>query len=170
MNNLKENKIKVKLLAGFTMIEMLVVISIIGILASLALISFTGSQRQARDTNRKSDLKQYQNALEAYANLTSGLYPSRTTVSSLYSTVCSDLNSVINPDITCSQDPKTLVDGSYYDYKYISDGTGSGTTTATNYVIWARAENSASAKYFVFCSNGKVGEVTTIPSSSSCPI
>jgi len=40
---------------AFTLIEMLVVISLIGILAALALASYAGTQKQARDTNRKSD-------------------------------------------------------------------------------------------------------------------
>ena len=65
-----------KLAWGFTLIEILVVISIIGVLASLALVSFAGTQKQARDTQRKNDLKQYQTSLENFANNNSSLYPS----------------------------------------------------------------------------------------------
>ena len=46
--------------SAFTLIELLVVISIIGILAAMVTVSFTASQRQARDAAKKSDLKQYQ--------------------------------------------------------------------------------------------------------------
>jgi len=56
-------KIKVENL-GFTLIELLVVISIIGILASLTLVSYTGAQKQTRDTQRRSDLNQYRNACQ----------------------------------------------------------------------------------------------------------
>ena len=157
-----------KQINAFTLIEMLVVISLIGILAALALVSFGASQKQARDTTRKSDLKQYQTALEMYGNLTSGVFPSRTSSSSAYSTLCSDLNLKLEPDISCSQDPKNASDSTFA-YYYISNGTN-GTASATTYVLWGKIENSSTTKYWVVCSNGKNGESTTAPSSSSCPI
>jgi len=49
---------------GFTLVELLVVISIISILAVIALGGFQSTQRKARDGQRKSDLKQITNALE----------------------------------------------------------------------------------------------------------
>lgn len=162
-------KITTKNFKAFTLIEMLVVISLIGILSALALVSFTGAQKQARDVTRKSDLKQYQTILESYGNLTNGLYPSRTSVSSAYSTLCADLNLRLEPDVTCGQDPKISSDPTYYDYKYISDGT-SGTASATKYVLWAQIENSSSTSYWIVCSNGKSGQSTVLPTSSQCPI
>jgi prepilin-type N-terminal cleavage/methylation domain-containing protein len=47
-----------KIIKGFTLIELLVVISLIGLLAALALVSYIGVQKQGRDTQRKSDLRQ----------------------------------------------------------------------------------------------------------------
>ena len=49
---------------GFTLVELLVVISIISILAVIALGGFQSTQRKERDGQRKSDLKQIANALE----------------------------------------------------------------------------------------------------------
>ena len=49
---------------AFTLIELLIVITIIGILASLTLASFGGAQAKARDGVRKSDLAQIKRALE----------------------------------------------------------------------------------------------------------
>ena len=150
---------------GFTLIELLVVISIMGILVTIVSTSFVTSQRQARDVQRKSDLKQYQNALENFANGNHGLFPARSTAAVVASTtLCFDLNVYLNPDIACSEDPKPLI----YTYKYWSDGTN-GTVSATTYVLWAKLESSSTTTYWVVCSNGKSGGTTTVPVSATCP-
>lgn len=133
---------------GFTLIEVLITVSIIGLLASLTLVSFGGSQKAARDTERKSDLKQYATALENFANENNSLYPSRTSSSGvdLSTIVCGDLASS-----SCPEDPKPAIST----YKYQSDGSDSGAKNAAQYVIWAKLEKTAD--YWVICSNGKVG-------------
>ena len=154
---------------GFTLIELLVVISIIGILVTIVSVSFVMSQKQARDVQRKSDIKQYQNALENFANGSNVLFPSRTASSgvSASTTLCNDLNVFFEPDIVCPEDPKASPT-----YKYQSDGSGGGSVQATKYVLWAQLE-SAPTFYWVVCSNGRAGQATTgIPPSPSgvCPI
>lgn len=59
---------------GFTLIELLIVMAILGILAMVGLSNFRTSQLKARDTQRKADLKQIANALEAYMS-DQGRYP-----------------------------------------------------------------------------------------------
>ncbi len=54
--------------SGFTLIEILIVIVIIGILAAIGLGSFRSSQIKSRDSRRKSDLKNIATALELYYN------------------------------------------------------------------------------------------------------
>ncbi|PIU36636.1 prepilin-type cleavage/methylation domain-containing protein, partial [Candidatus Roizmanbacteria bacterium CG07_land_8_20_14_0_80_34_15] len=51
---------------GFTLIELLVVIAIIGSLSALFLPNFMAARERARDTQRKSDLRQIQKALEMH--------------------------------------------------------------------------------------------------------
>ncbi len=51
---------------GFTMVELLVVISIIGLLATIIFANFSQGKMQARDKVRKAELKEIQLALELY--------------------------------------------------------------------------------------------------------
>lgn len=52
--------------AGFTLVEIMIVIIIIGILASLGFGGFQSSQQKGRDAKRKAELKQLMLALETY--------------------------------------------------------------------------------------------------------
>lgn len=62
---------------SFTLIELLVVIAIIGSLSAILLPNFMGARERARDSQRKSDLKQIQKALEMYKqDLSPPAYPS----------------------------------------------------------------------------------------------
>lgn len=53
---------------GFTIIELLVVIVVIGILVGLLLPNLFSTQQRGRDADRKNDLKAIQQQLEAYYN------------------------------------------------------------------------------------------------------
>lgn len=64
---------------GFTLVELLIVMSIIGILAAIGLGSFTTAQMRGRDAERKSDLKQISHALELYYS-DHGKYPPTTLI------------------------------------------------------------------------------------------
>lgn len=52
--------------AGFTIVELLIVIVVIGILAALVLNTFQGVQARARDTERRTDVNSIATQLEAY--------------------------------------------------------------------------------------------------------
>lgn len=54
--------------AGFTLVELLVVIFIIGTLAALLLTNFVGVRGRATDAKKKSDLQQLKTALRLYYN------------------------------------------------------------------------------------------------------
>jgi prepilin-type N-terminal cleavage/methylation domain-containing protein len=59
---------------GFTLLELLVVIAVIGLLASIILASMTQSRAKGRDAKRRQDLRQLQTALELFYS-TNGGYP-----------------------------------------------------------------------------------------------
>lgn len=76
---------------GFTLIELMVVIAIIGILTSIGLVSFSGARAKANDAKRRADLKTLQTALEGYYN-DNNAYPS--TAGSWYSSETDERGSV----------------------------------------------------------------------------
>lgn len=122
--------------AGFTLIEIMVVMAIIGILAVISVGSYRSTQVKARDAQRKSDLKQIKNSLEVYFN-DKGEYPSSSAEHELNGcatkTTCAwgeawqDENDTIYM-IKLPADPKD-----YLAYYYESDGT--------YFQIYARLEN-----------------------------
>lgn len=63
--------------SGFTIVELLIVIIVIGILAALVLVTFTGVQQKARNTERQTDIKAMQSHLETYYAKNGSMYPTR---------------------------------------------------------------------------------------------
>lgn len=59
---------------GFTIVELLIVIVVIGILAALVITTFNGIQQKGRDTERQTDIKALHGQLEAYY-AQKGFYP-----------------------------------------------------------------------------------------------
>lgn len=53
---------------GFTLVELLVVIAVIGFVSAIVMSSLVGARIKARDANRISDLHQIQNGLELFRN------------------------------------------------------------------------------------------------------
>lgn len=51
---------------GFTLVEILIVVSIIGMLASIVLVGLGSFRSRGRDARRAADLRETQNALELY--------------------------------------------------------------------------------------------------------
>lgn len=59
---------------GFTLIELMIVISIVAILSAVTWINFSTSSQQSRDSKRQTDLKALQAAIESYKK-ENGQYP-----------------------------------------------------------------------------------------------
>lgn len=117
MKKLKEI-IHSKNISGFTLVELLVVISIIGVVVAMSLFGLAGARESARDARRKSDLELIRASIETYRSDCS-LYPLALT-SPLVGTdappaICSTGNTYIS---TAPVDPLSPAQN----YVYYSDG------------------------------------------------
>ncbi|MDD5376998.1 MAG: FISUMP domain-containing protein [Candidatus Gracilibacteria bacterium] len=69
-----QNKFRKKIPSGFTLVELIVVITILVILGTIAFMSLSGYSGNARDSSRVSDLTNLSQSLDLY-NIRGGSYP-----------------------------------------------------------------------------------------------
>lgn len=139
--------------SGFTIVELLIVIVIIGILATLVIVTFSGVQQKARDSERKTDINAIAGQIEAvYA--TQGTYPGLAGIND--ATKRSALE--IRLDTKALADPSnpssttlsaTAVSGANATYGYATTGcTGTGVDEmCTGYTLTADLEQNGAANY-----------------------
>ncbi len=142
---------------GFSLIELLVVISIIGALAALSVVSYSAVQKQARDTQRKNDLKHYQSLLIQFASENRGFYPSSSGGVVNLDVMCSSvlLNTYTS---SCPTDPGSGARA--YSYMPNVSGVAGYPPTSTRYTLYIHGGLEAETdKTFVICSNGFSGIV-----------
>ena len=122
--------------AGFTLIEIMVVMAIIAVLAVLSVGSYRSSQIKARDAERKNDLKQITNSLEAYYN-DKGQYPTNSVDNKINGCVdeatCDWADEWVDENGTTYMVKIPSDARSYLNYYYESDGT--------YFQVYARLEN-----------------------------
>ncbi|MBP9691549.1 type II secretion system protein [Candidatus Woesebacteria bacterium] len=66
---------KGKRATGFTLVELIVVIAIIGILATIGMSSYINVQKSSRDVKRAADIKEFRTAIISYVS-ENGTFPS----------------------------------------------------------------------------------------------
>lgn len=113
---------------GFTIVELLIIIIIIGILAALVIIGFNGIQSRARDADRTSDLKAMKVAIEQFS-ADYGYYPTVGTDNLGYS--ADTLSTVLVPNYikAIPRDPQYPASGKVYTYVR-------GTSASNSYAIY----------------------------------
>ncbi len=86
---------------GFTIVELLIVIVVIGILAALVLAVFSGAQPKARDSERDTDIKALHTQLEGFYNdAGGGSYPNTYADNTTSGSFAGDVNLRKDSDVT----------------------------------------------------------------------
>lgn len=141
---------------GFTIVELLIVIVVIGILAAITIVAYNGTQQRARDSQRESDVKTIVKALELYY-IDNGKYPAgggSTVINSWWTTTADSswatLQSSLTPYLggaTLPRDPKqgatsAMAGGFSYDYYgFNSVANACGAGDYQGYLILYRFES-----------------------------
>lgn len=131
--------------AGFTIIELLIVIAIIAILAGLVLNNFQGAQAKARDTQRVTDVNNIHTKLEEYYNDNNG-YPNTFTAATFPGIDGESLNDprgeAIEINAVVADEAAALAvtnpgagSTGVGQYLYVPFGTVGCTTSCTGYVL-----------------------------------
>ena len=137
---------------GFTLVELLTVIAIIGILASIILVNLQGAKQKGRDAKRTADIKNIQLALAEYYNDTLKYPTNLSTLSPTYLSVV-------------PTDP--LTNAGYFYVGYSGNGTTNCFSTgAVNYHLGAALEANStitgdanlSASPSTVCSQGTMSD------------
>jgi prepilin-type N-terminal cleavage/methylation domain-containing protein len=134
---------------GFTIVELLIVIVVIGILALLVITTYSGIQAKARNAKRQTDIQSLQTQLEAFFSQ-NGYYPSLTDMNSstwLATNMKSlDQNALIDPSSPTQS--KTLASSptaKQYSYAVTDSSGASCEATDTNcaqYTLTAEYEGT----------------------------
>lgn len=125
---------------GFTIVELLIVIVVIGILAALVITTFTGIQRKARDTERQTDIKAVHSQLEAYY-AQNGYYPALAEVNTT-NLAGLDGDALLAPNSTTAIDSNAATTSKYQ----YAPSPGTCTTAAgdcTSYTLEALLEDGS---------------------------
>ena len=85
---------------GFTIVELLIVIVVIGILAAIVITTYSGIQAKARNAKRETDMQSLQTQVEAFY-ATNNYYPSNADINSA-TWRATNMKSL---DVTAMQDP-----------------------------------------------------------------
>jgi len=113
---------------GFTLVELLVVLTIIGILAIVVMASLTDAQARSRDSKRVSEIRSLQEGLAMYLDNHS-TFPLQTTAVVLNGGPSDNVESALKTENILKSniiDPLDgqIINGFVFHYWYVTDATG----------------------------------------------
>lgn len=126
---------------GFTLVELLVVITIIGVLARVGFTFFQGTQTKARDTKRKQDIRSLSSALALYYQNNNQYIQS--TSSTCNSGDTQAFYTAISSYMASGAAPKDPKNGEQYCYFSVNNGL--------SYRLFAKLENCSDPEVLSGC-------------------
>lgn len=146
---------------GFTLVELMVVLSVIATLAAIAVTGYTSLLKSGRDSRRRTNTSQYKNALEQFYAQNSRYPFTSAPDNGLDALVPGMMSNQLLDPLPASVTP-TLT--------YVAD-TNSG---SDSYILYTNLEMGG---YWVVCSaavgGGKVGKLDNVPGggwTTTCPL
>lgn len=120
---------------GFSLMELLIVISIIGILIAVSVVSYGSAQKKSRDSRRRSDMKAIQNALEQYYADNSS-YPNVAGTCTIAATYLPG-GMPVDPKTSVAYAPTCVLSGATYCSCALMENTTSGNSSSASCVYVA---------------------------------
>ncbi len=136
------NKIR-KQESGFTIVELLIVIVVIGILAALVLNTFQGVQARARDTERTTDVNALHTQYEVYYN-DNGVYPANADAGTASNFPGLDTEALNDPNGNALNTGSANDGSGEYFYNAAPSGCDNSTTNCTSYTLEVTLEADSS--------------------------
>jgi prepilin-type N-terminal cleavage/methylation domain-containing protein len=153
---------------GFTLIEILIVVAIIAILASIVLVGLGPTQQSGRDARRLSDLHEIQNGLELYYNAC-GYYPGTATVAPCLAykpitvtPAISQLAIILTSfsSLGVNSIPDDPTSGQHYTYSAVPGGT--------SYILSAKLENANNSVFNSYTPPANAAQATDGDGAEGC--
>lgn len=159
---------------GFTIVELLIVIVVIAVLASISIVAYNGMQTRTRDAQRSQDVKNVIKALELYY-ADKGTYPNyytytpgSTVINDGWSTTAdgswNNLVQALKPYATnlptttgATSGTPAISGGTNYDYFGFSDGTYCSSSRGQGYLLVYRLESGSKNETIGTCGGTPVG-------------
>lgn len=141
--------------SGFSLVELMVVISIIAILSAIGMVIYTNTQKTARDTKRIADINNVAKALEMYYTQNGSVYPGNP------STAITEISTLLTVYFSGGVMPKDARETTGWDYNKsytygAYDSSSSVHTYSPMYTVCAIPENCSNK-----CNSSTRGSITT---------